>query len=388
MRAVAAIVCVLGAVLTFLGINATVEASNINQLRNDRTQISANVSQARAQLNATIAARRNLEFEINRLDLEIQWAHEAYEHYTELYEWAVRELNILEADLSIAQLEYDAQYERFAERMRELNETDTFGLGYLQVFLSASSITDALNNAEMISSLAEHDKNLTDQLRSKRHYLSWKLEEVELFREEFELLCIDQANMILEQEALETEKKAMLEQLEADEAKFREIVSDLQRDEDSIAAQISAWEAQERARQAANNPYVGGEMLWPVPGYSHISSHYGQRRHPITKRQHHHNGVDIPASRGVSIVAANDGKVIYSGRNSSYGNYVIIDHGGGTTTIYAHNSSNIVSAGDSVTKGQVIAKIGSTGSSTGNHLHFEVRINNVPQNPVDYLKPR
>ena len=127
-------------------------------------------------------------------------------------------------------------------------------------------------------------------------------------------------------------------------------------------------------------------FIWPVPSASRVSSTYGNRIHPVTGKSSFHQGIDIPASKGEDIVASKGGTVSFSGVNGSYGNLVIIDHGDGTSTRYAHNSVNTVSKGDKVTQGQVIAKIGSTGRSTGPHLHFEVRVGNDHKNPLDYVK--
>ncbi|MCL2702220.1 MAG: peptidoglycan DD-metalloendopeptidase family protein [Defluviitaleaceae bacterium] len=386
-KAFAAVICILVTLFVFQAAGQVTHA-NISQLRNERTRISNSVSQRRRQLSAIRAERNTLEFDILRLDIDIEVAHMTYEHYTELIEWALRELEIIEFELHLAVEDYERQHELFVDRVRDLNETDTFGLNYLQIFLDSASLTDAMNSAEIINSLAEYDKNLTDQLRAKHEYLAWKLDEVEAFREEYELLLIEQEESLIEYEERSAEKKAMLENLEEREAELNQLIASEERESAAIEAIIRQAEAEERARQAANNPYVGGEMLWPLPGISHtnISSRFGPRRHPITRRNHNHSGLDIWAARGTNIVAANDGKVIFAGWQGSYGNLVIIDHGGGMATAYAHCSSISAKVGDSVTRGQVIAKVGSTGSSTGNHLHFEVRVNGTAKDPEDYLK--
>lgn len=126
-------------------------------------------------------------------------------------------------------------------------------------------------------------------------------------------------------------------------------------------------------------------MAWPVPGYTRITSNYGMRTHPITGIYKLHTGVDLGAPMGANFVAANDGVVTKAGYNGAYGNMVIIDHGGGISTLYAHGSEILVTVGQTVKKGDVILKVGSTGYSTGAHAHFEVRVNGQVVNPLPYI---
>ncbi len=128
-----------------------------------------------------------------------------------------------------------------------------------------------------------------------------------------------------------------------------------------------------------------GSMTWPVPGNTRVSSPFGYRTHPITGKKTMHNGIDIPAGSGVSIVAAAAGKVTVVDFNTARGKFLKIDHGNGVVTLYQHCNSIIVSVGQTVKAGQVIAQVGSTGQSTGAHLHFEVQVAGVPKNPRNYM---
>ena len=155
--------------------------------------------------------------------------------------------------------------------------------------------------------------------------------------------------------------------------------------------QLQAEEAAARAeaiRRSSGGPanYVGGEMGWPCPGYTTITSPYGNRTHPTLGVYKLHTGTDIGAPSGAKIVAMNDGTVVTAAYNSAYGNHVIINHGGGIQTLYAHASSLAVSAGQSVTRGQTIAYVGSTGYSTGAHLHFEIIKNGGTVDPMSYFR--
>lgn len=139
------------------------------------------------------------------------------------------------------------------------------------------------------------------------------------------------------------------------------------------------------AKQGIYTEYIGGVLAWPVPGYTRISSNYGMRTHPITGIYKLHTGVDISAPMGANFVAANDGIVTKAGYNSAYGNMVIIDHGGGISTLYAHGSEILVEVGQTVKRNEAVLKVGSTGYSTGPHAHFEVRINGVVTTPIEYI---
>ena len=139
------------------------------------------------------------------------------------------------------------------------------------------------------------------------------------------------------------------------------------------------------AQQGLDTVYIGGQLAWPVPGYTRITSKYAMRVHPITGQYKLHTGVDIGAPMGANFVAANDGTVVKAGMNAAYGNMVIIDHGGGISTLYAHGSEILVEVGQTVKRGDAVLKVGSTGYSTGPHAHFEVRINGVTTDPLPYI---
>ena len=190
-------------------------------------------------------------------------------------------------------------------------------------------------------------------------------------------------NKKLEQEKLKTELEKNNESLNNDKIEVEKLKAQLEKEEDELEAEISKIASQSVVNQ---DTQIISSGSWPVPGHFTISSSYGYRIHPIFNTNKAHTGIDIPAPTGTPAVSIDSGKVIFSGVQSGYGNTVMIQHDDGKVTLYAHNSELLVSVGQRVQKGQVVSKIGSTGNSTGPHLHFEVRINGNHVNPVSYIK--
>lgn len=171
-----------------------------------------------------------------------------------------------------------------------------------------------------------------------------------------------------------------VQNLSAEEAYLHEQIAAYQNELNNVEAEIRLL-----SLACVGAEYIGGVMAWPVPGYTRITSQYGMRTHPITGIYKLHTGVDISAPIGANFIAANDGIVIKAGYNTAYGNMVIIDHGGGIQTLYAHGTEILVNVGDVVKQGTSVLSVGSTGFSTGPHAHFEVRVNGACVEPLDYI---
>ncbi|HCX61418.1 MAG TPA: hypothetical protein DHU59_03165 [Clostridiales bacterium] len=262
------------------------------------------------------------------------------------------------------------------ERLRAMYKSGTSG--YIELILNAENLTDAMTRVDMVQLIVESDVELLKSIEEQKK----KVEEVKLSLENEKLELADVIKELSDKkESVETASKAK-----------DDYISSLEQDIKSLELLMVAEEAQssqiERdilSLQGAGE-FSGGGMSWPLPGYSRISSYFGGRADPITGAWSNHRGIDIPGPYGQPIVSSNDGIVIFSGYHWSYGNYVIIDHGGGISTLYSHASKLLVGKGQAVSKGETIALVGSTGYSTGNHVHFEYRINGVPQNPLNYVK--
>jgi murein DD-endopeptidase MepM/ murein hydrolase activator NlpD len=246
----------------------------------------------------------------------------------------------------------------------------------IEVLLGSENIIEFLDNLDMIKRIHEYDVEVLTELNRK-------LQEVEEKRAELEKI---QSMLDSHKKAQETKRAVLAEDKKAlaaaeEEAHANTVAAKTEMD--NVEAESRRIE-QELRNMESESSYGGGALSWPVRG--RVSSEFGYRISPTTGRPQLHAGLDIPAPTGTPIRAAADGKVIFAGWNSGgYGYMVMIDHGSNIVTLYAHNSSVAVGAGEFVTRGQTVAYAGSTGDSTGPHCHFEVRVNGTPQNPRNWL---
>lgn len=282
-----------------------------------------------------------------------------------------------------------AQYEAMKSRIKFMYEKgDTL---YLELVFSADSFGDMLNKADYIEMLSAYDRKMLDEYVNYAEYVALCKEELE---EERSVLNAAKTTVEEEEKALneligtkEQEMYKMSSDIKSKEAAIKEYEAEIASQNETIAA-LEAAVAEERKRLAAeqNRRYDGGIFTWPAPSYTKISDEYGNRLHPILGVQQFHNGLDMAAPGGSAILAAYDGTVVAASYSASMGNYIMIDHGDSLYTIYMHASALYVSKGAEVSKGDKIAAVGSTGRSTGNHLHFSVRLNGNYVNPWNYLR--
>ena len=315
----------------------------------------------------------------------------------DLYEQQIAETRAM---LDAARTTESAQFELLRSRMRSMEESGT--LTYLNVLLNANSLTDLLSKVTDISEIMHYDQTLQTEYINAREdvqQLNGQLEDAQSRQ-----MAI-QEELTLKQEQMEAQTVVayeMIAALEADIGTYAEEIAAndeaeaaLQKEIDKLMAKLAeeeaARKAAEEAARRANQPAPAspgisgsGSYKWPVDCYI-ITSEYGYRVHPLQQTTKFHAGVDIGAQSGQAIYAADSGTVATAATNDSYGNYVLINHGGGSATLYAHMSSMAVSAGQNVSKGQVIGYVGSTGWSTGPHLHFEIRQNGSTVNPLQFF---
>ncbi len=281
--------------------------------------------------------------------------------------------------LNEAEDRYNRQQEILETRlvaMYEAGETN-----YLDVILSSRSISDFLSNYFLITELAGYETDLLEDMEEQKNEIEKEKKNLDDTQQQLAAIKANQTKTAKVLENTKTVRENFIAKLSDEEKNIQAQIDEYNRQFEEINNEILAL-----ALEGIDTQYIGGEFAWPVPGYTRITSKYGMRTHPITGVYKLHTGVDIGAPMGASFVAANDGIVVKAGYNGAYGNMVIIDHGGGVQTLYAHGSEIMVKVGDTVKKGEtVVLKVGSTGYSTGAHAHFEVRLNGVVTDPMPYI---
>ncbi len=346
----------------------------IAALQKEQKDLKAKLEAAENNIEEQQNKKQYLDSLISSTESEIETATALIAEYESKIVTKNAEIEAMEADI-------EDNYNDMMGRLRFSYEQGT--ASYLELILDSESMTDFLSSMDRVRSIMDFDKSLMDELAAQ----------LKLLEDERTILT----NTLEEQKTLEASLSTKKIDLEDQKKKADQYITQLQADEKAYAAE---YEKAKKAEKEANNQiekllaerqksenqqYWGGDFIWPVPkNITRISSYFGWRI--LWGRSDYHLGIDIPAASGTDIYASNGGTVVTATWHYSYGYYVLIDHGGGYATLYAHNSRLLVKAGDKVEQGDVIAKMGTTGSSSGNHLHFEVRVNGKVQNPLNYVK--
>ena len=364
--------------LIIIGNIQTVQALTASELEQKRIDLKSKIDEAGKNLeNINVELTENLE-EISKLDEEIYTYEEQIQNTTQNLQNIEAQIKKAEEYLKTIEKRYEQQKKILEKRLTyayEAGETR-----YLDVLLNSKSIVEFISNYYMIGEMVQYDKDLLDSIGRERNQIEQIEEGLKASRENLKVVKTEQKKVAVLLENAKAVKNSYINKLTNEEQGIKSDIKLYQNELDLVELEILI-----SAMEGRGSQYVGGTFAWPTPGYYTITSNYGMRLHPILKTFRKHTGLDIGAPKGSYAVAANDGIVIKSTYSYSYGNMVMIDHGGGVSTLYAHGSETIARVGDVVKRGEAIMKVGSTGWSTGPHLHFEIRINGQTIDPYPYL---
>ena len=352
--------------------------SNLTNLQNQQQDLQNQLDESNEQLEEVQSQLSENLQQIEKLDEKIQQSEEKITQLDEQITQLQTEISDIQAKLEVAEKNYENQKQTMEKRLVAIYEAgDT---RYIDVLLKSSNISEFLSNYYLITEITSMDQNLLDEVETQKKEIELSKQKLKKNQESLATALQTQTQTSTVLQNTKTLRQNYIARL-SDEEKAK------QAQIDEITAQYEAVNNQilELAKQGLDTAYIGGVLAWPVPGYTKITSNYGMRVHPITGQYKLHTGVDISAPIGANFVAANDGIVTKAEYNTAYGNMVIIDHGGGISTLYAHGSEILVTVGQTVKRNEAILKVGSTGYSTGPHAHFEVRINGVVTNPIEYI---
>lgn len=364
--------------------------NQINQMQEEKKTLQSGLSDVQKMVQELETVKGDLQTYVTKLDTNLSTIEAKIAEVKELIREKEEEIAVTTQVLEEAEETEAQQYEAMRQRIRFMYEKgSTFSM---ELLLSAESFGDMLNKADYIAKLSDYDRRMLEEYEATR-------EEIEVCKAslEEEQAMLEEARAVVEQEqaslnALINEKTTQINAFEADISNKEQIIAayeaEIKEQNETIAA-LEAAVAEERKRIAQENgkltSYDGGVFQWPAPSYTRISEEYGDRIHPILKTPQFHNGLDLAAPNGSPILAAYDGEVVAAAYSGTMGNYIMIDHGDSLYTIYMHASALYVNKGDLVVKGEKIAAVGSTGRSTGPHLHFSVRLNGSYVSPWNYL---
>lgn len=383
-RKTAGLMAVLMAVLFFCSpislVPSSVEAKSVSDMKDQVDGLSQQIKDLESKMNANkgkLADEKARQEQLTEQILNV-------EQQVSLYNDKIDEINKLisakETEIAQKETQIKESEELFASRLRRMYITNTSS-STLSTLLSASSFSDFLNRYEVLKRISQEDRDAIDALNQQK--VEYEEMKSDLDAQKAELKeTSDSVN------AKYTQLKSMYAESEASESsilnankQYMENVEKYKKEQDALEAEIEKMLQTEGSKEA----YGDGQLKWPVPTRSYISSYFGWRT--LYGKPNYHKGIDIPGAAGTNIVAADAGKVLKVEKLTyGYGWHVLVDHGNGVATLYAHCSRLDVKEGQYVQKGQVIAGIGTTGNSTGNHVHFEVRISGEQKNPLNYVK--
>lgn len=423
--------------LAFIGV---ADAASVSQLQKQSSAFKNKISSVQSQINSTKQQKASTQSEIQELDRQLASVQAEITQLNTKIQETTANLNKSQQELKEAIATREAHYNTLKKRIRVMYEYGNSG--YLEALLSSDNFSDFITRLEYTNKLVEYDNKVLKDYTHSEEVIATNVKTIAKDKKQIEDMKAAQAK---KQQILDNNiarKNQIVKQLDSNQSTYEAQIADLQQQDANVQALIQKAEAEAKAREAAaakakadaaakakaaaqaakaksssssrtksstrskssryntgsSNTFGGSSSAtvyssngkhyqYPIPAYNGYkpNSGYGYRSSPIAGGTEFHTGVDLKATLNTDVIAAESGTVIYAGWRGGYGKCVIIDHGGGYSTLYAHNNVLKVSVGQTVQRGQVIAGAGTTGYSTGVHSHFEVRINGQHTNPTGYI---
>lgn len=376
------IAIVLAVVTSFTVSFGVFAAKSVSQLKEELSKNQQNAEKMQKEIKAKQQEQNEHKKKKNTIDLEIANLQDDIDAIESVINEKNAEIEAKNAEIAVLDESIKVTDKQLKKRMKIMYESGT--ISYLEMIFSAKGLSDLFTRLSIIESIVKHDNKVIEDFQTQIDQLATAKQTIETeMNEQVE------AKEMLEGkrgqiEAKLQEQQQLIDELSKDINELKKQEAEMEAAEKQIQAQISA--ALNSANQKSVTYTGSGKFILPLASYTRISDPYGYREaHPITGTRKMHSGIDYAAPAGTAIYAAEDGVVLTSGWINGYGYTITINHGGGYVTLYAHCSTLVAKAGQQVTKGETIAKVGSTGNSTGNHLHFEIKVNGVAQNPANFL---
>lgn len=385
--------------------------SNIEELEDKKEELNEAISNQYTELEGIVSEIESKSEELNKAKSDVQY-------YENLINEVQVEIDNINYEISSLTEEIEMRKNLIKEKEKEIEKTkellDNRIRSYSKVdmtteivfmILESKSLTSFFGNLENAYKIINLDRKLineitkfNEEMAKEQEVIQSELEKIEenkvtveskkqdlvLAKEEFLVKQQNEESKMNELLALESQKSNIINQLSDEEAELANEIGELLIYNEELQQELDNLFEQINNQPPINNENASGQGFIR-PGYGAVTDTFGQRINPVTFEEGAHNGVDFADSYGSNVYASKSGTVVYSGWISGYGNTIIIDHGSSVQTLYAHNSELLVSVGQVVAQGEVISLVGSTGMSTGPHIHFEIRINGQPVNPLDYL---
>lgn len=350
--------------------------SQKNEAANKKEELEEKKDEVEAEKNEALS-------KINELSEQISESQAKLDELNQQIEELEKSIAEKEKELEEAEKRQKEQEEALEKRL--IAQYKTGKVSYWSIILNPSSFLDFFSNLHNIERIAKLDEQLINSIEEEKQEIEKTKEELTVQKSEVKTAKANAEKENVKLKSAKAQKNSQVQKLTEEEKSIQEQIDEYDQQMSDLTAQIKKLQAANSSNGTTSSTY-NGQLAWPVPSSNKITSYYGYRIHPIYKVNKLHAGVDIGgADWGAPFVAADDGTVILARYYGGYGNCVIIDHGGGMSTLYAHGSAIYVSEGQKVTRGQNVLAIGSSGTSTGKHAHFEVRINGSPVDPLPYI---